>query len=164
MKELDINKFVLSPEDFKKGFLVTSGDLSKYNTMTAGWGSIGEFWSKPAITIYIRDTRYTYEFTNENDYFTCSFYSDEYKEMLKICGSKSGREVDKAKLCNLTPTKIGETVSFEEAKITLLCKKMCHFDVKEADFDNTALGKKVYPLKDYHRGYIAEIVKIIENN
>lgn len=163
MKELDINKFTLSPTEFKKGFLITSGSLNKYNTMTAGWGSIGEFWSKPAITIYIRDTRYTYQFTNENDYFTCSFYDDNYKDMLRICGTKSGRDIDKAKMCNLNAVEVDQSVSFKEAKVTILCKKLCHFDIKEEEFDNFDLGEKTYPFKDFHRGYIAEIVKIIEN-
>jgi flavin reductase (DIM6/NTAB) family NADH-FMN oxidoreductase RutF len=161
MKEIDINDFVLSPKEFKNGFLITAGNLDKYNTMTAGWGSIGEFWSKPAITIYVRDTRYTYEFVNSNDYFTCSFFEEDYKEMLKICGTKSGRDIDKAQVCNITAIDVEGSVSFKEAKITILCKKLCHFDVEENEFDNVELGNKVYPLKDYHRGYIAEIIKII---
>ena len=41
----------------KKWALVTAGDHEKANTMTVSWGSFGEFWSKPVITIYIRPQR-----------------------------------------------------------------------------------------------------------
>ena len=161
MKDIDINTFALNSDDFEKGFLITAGTLGNYNMMTAGWGGIGTFWSKPALTVYVRDTRLTYKFMNDNEYFTCSFYGDEYKDMLRFCGSRSGRDFNKAEECNLTPVEVyGQVLSFKEAKITLVCRKLCHFDLTEDNFDDLEHGRAVYPLKDYHRGYIAEIVKI----
>ena len=40
---------------------------------------------------------------NKNDYFTLSFYGDR-KDIHKVCGSLSGRDVDKTKLTGLTPS------------------------------------------------------------
>ena len=53
----------------KKWALVTAGDHEKANTMTVSWGSFGEFWSKPVITIYIRPQRYTKQFIGNTAIF-----------------------------------------------------------------------------------------------
>ena len=50
----------------------------------------------------------------ENEYFTVSFYDDEYKKALGYLGTKSGRDTDKVKDVNFTPVKCGESVSFKE--------------------------------------------------
>ena len=82
--------------------LVTAGNSDKFNTMTVSWGSMGELWGKDSVTVYIRPQRYTEEFMNSNDHFTLSFYPLDKKQAIHgICGSKSGRDVDKVKECNL---------------------------------------------------------------
>ena len=76
--------------------LVTAGNSDKFNTMTVSWGSMGELWGKDSVTVYIRPQRYTEEFMNSNDHFTLSFYPLDKKQAIHgICGSKSGRDVDK---------------------------------------------------------------------
>ena len=78
--------------------LVTAGNSDKFNTMTVSWGSMGELWGKDSVTVYIRPQRYTEEFMNSNDHFTLSFYPLDKKQAIHgICGSKSGRDVDKVK-------------------------------------------------------------------
>lgn len=83
--------------------LITAGDQKKWNTMTVSWGGIGELWGKDVAMIFIRPQRYTYEFIEREDYFTMSFFEKEYKKALSLCGSKSGRDIDKAKEAGLTP-------------------------------------------------------------
>ena len=46
----------------KEWALVTCGTKEKYNTMTIKWGTMGTIWGKPMIQIFIRPTRYTFEF------------------------------------------------------------------------------------------------------
>mgnify|MGYP000078488871 FL=1 len=58
----------------KEWMLVTAGSKEHFNTMTASWGGIGWLWNKPVVFVFIRSERYTYEFMEENEYFTLSFF------------------------------------------------------------------------------------------
>ncbi len=97
-QEINVREFSMKP--FKmigdQWMLVTAGDQIKYNTMTASWGGIGVMWGKNVAVTVIRPQRYTKEFVESHDCFTLSFYPEEYKKALSLCGSKSGREIDKA--------------------------------------------------------------------
>ena len=87
----------------KEWMLVTAGSKEHFNTMTASWGGIGWLWNKPVVFVFIRSERYTYEFMEENEYFTLSFLGKENRSIYNLCGSKSGREVDKVKETGLNP-------------------------------------------------------------
>ena len=110
----------------KEWALVTCGTKEKYNTMTIKWGTMGTIWGKPMIQIFIRPTRYTFEFLLSNDYFTVSFYDNKYKKELSLIGTKSGREIDKVKECNFIPKFLNNGITFEQAYETFVCKK-CYY-------------------------------------
>ena len=94
-KETDISTLKFNPFDkiSRQWMLVTAGDNDSSNTMTASWGGVGIMWGKPVATVYIRPQRYTKEFIDQNEYFTLSFLSEEYRKALNVCGSVSGRNV-----------------------------------------------------------------------
>lgn len=142
--------------------LVTAGNSDKFNTMTVSWGSMGELWGKDSVTVYIRPQRYTEEFMNSNDHFTLSFYPLDKKQAIHgICGSKSGRDVDKVKECNLTPNFDENAPYFEEAQLVLVCKKMAKSKFDPKDFIDASIDGRWYPEKDYHYIYFAEIEKVL---
>ncbi len=157
VKQITDNPFSLIGKDW---MLVTSGPADAYNTMTASWGGVGILWNKPVATIYIRPQRYTYEFLEKNDRFTLSFFTEQYRDALKFCGSKSGRDYDKAKETGLTPVGEEDITYFDEARLVLVCKKLYFDDIKPAHFYTPELEAN-YPNKDYHRLYIAEIQKVL---
>ena len=76
----------------KDWMLITAGDSTKFNTMTASWGGFGYIWNRPVAYIFIRESRYTHEFMDKGDKVTLSFFSEEYRDALKLCGSQSGRD------------------------------------------------------------------------
>ena len=92
--------------------LVTAGTPDNFNTMTISWGGMGTLWGRPVATVYIRTSRYTHEFVDANEYFTISFYPEEYKKVLGILGSKSGREMDKMHDSGLTPKYLDKGITF----------------------------------------------------
>lgn len=142
--------------------LVTAGNSDKFNTMTVSWGSMGELWGKDSVTVYIRPQRYTEEFMNSNDHFTLSFYPLDKKQAIHgICGSKSGRDVDKVKECNLTPNFDENAPYSEEAQLVLVCKKMAKSKFDPKDFTDASIDGRWYPEKDYHYIYFAEIEKVL---
>ena len=93
-EELDFNPF---QKIGKQWMLITAGNESGYNTMTASWGGAGVMWGKPSVTAYIRPQRYTKEFVDREETFTLSFYGEEYRKALNLFGTVSGKDRDKIK-------------------------------------------------------------------
>ena len=147
----------------KKWALLTAGDESGFNTMTISWGGLGTLWNKPVATVYVRTSRYTHDFMDTNDYFTVSFYPEECRRILGVLGSKSGREMDKMKDTGLTPVKAGDSMSFKEAEVTLVCRKMFN---QQLDVENmpAEVAKAMYEGQAPHDMYIGEIVDIIRKD
>ena len=144
----------------KKWALLSAGTKENHNSMTISWGGLGTIWNKPVATVYVRPVRYTYEFMNENDYFTVSFYSEDYKKALGVMGSKSGRDTDKDAEAGLTAKEAGNSVTYEEAEVTLLCKKIYYQDMEEDKIPADVL-EKLYSEEPVHRLYIGEVVDIL---
>ena len=146
-----------------KWFLITSGNFEKkeFNTMTVAWGSLGIMWNRPFVQAVVRPTRYTYEFTEKYDSFTMCSFPEKYRNALKLLGTKSGRDTDKIAESGLTPIKSEavQSPSFDEADLILECRKIYFDDIKPENFIDHSIDKN-YPLKDYHRIYFGEILKI----
>ncbi len=137
--------------------LISAGTADNFNTMTAAWGSLGFLWKEPAATIFIRPQRYTYDFVEKYETFTLCFFDKKYHEALKICGSKSGRDIDKMKETGLSPKVSKEgNIYFDEARLVIECRKVYYDDIKPEFFLEKELNK-IYPSKDYHRMYIGFI-------
>ncbi|MCH5315131.1 MAG: flavin reductase [Eubacterium sp.] len=142
--------------------LVTAGNENGYNTMTVSWGAIGELWGVDMATVYIRPQRYTEEFLDKEDYFTLSFYPDEMKKQIHgVCGSKSGRDVDKAKECCITPCFDENAPFFEEAELVLVCKKAAKGKFEPSQFIDCSIEDKWYEIKDFHYIYYGAVEKVL---
>ncbi|MGE5682542.1 MAG: flavin reductase [Bacillota bacterium] len=160
-EEITNNPFKLIGADY---MLITAGTLKSYNTMTASWGGFGVLWNKNIAICFVRPQRYTYQFLENSDCFTLSFFDERYGKVLDYCGTKSGRDVNKALECGLTPIESSQkSVFFRQARLIIECRKLYFQDLDESSFlDKSML--KFYPKKDYHRMYVGEIVKcLIEN-
>jgi len=155
---IDENVFKLIGSDW---MLITAGTKESFNTMTASWGGFGVLWNKPVSYIFVRPQRYTYEFLEKNQSYSLSFFDEKYRKALSLCGSKSGRDLDKVKETGLTPVVSGNgIVNFDEAKLVIECSKMYYQDIDPANFlDKSSSG--LYN-NDYHRMYIGEITGIIK--
>lgn len=159
VEELQFNPFTKIGSEW---MLITAGNEKKFNTMTASWGSLGVFWGMNTATVYLRPQRYTKEFVDANDTFTIAFFDKKYKKAMSICGSVSGRDTDKVKETGLTPYFTNGTVSFEEASMILVCRKLYHAPMPPENFDAKENDEKWYPNKDYHVMYVSEIVKVLQ--
>lgn len=141
----------------KNWMLITAKNPDgKVNTMTASWGMMGEIWGKEAVTVYIRQSRYTKEFVDSQDYFTLSLF-DGYKKELGVLGSKSGRDGDKISEVGFTIEEVDNQPTFSQCKAVLVCKKMYQDDIAIKDMKED-ITKAMYQDGDQHTMYIAEIV------
>jgi len=121
---------------------------------------MGTIWNKPVVTVYVRTSRYTHEFMDNNEYFTVSFYPEKYKKILGVLGSRSGREMDKMNGSGLKAKEIDGSVTFEEAEVTLLCRKLFMQKLDASNIlDDTS--KAFYANDAQHDMYIGEVVDII---
>lgn len=145
--------------------LATAGNEGDYNTLTIGWGSLGSLWGPPkngrhTVTIYVSPARYSFAYLEKNDYFTVSFFPEAYRKDLGYLGSHSGRDGDKVANTSLTPFFLPEGVTFKEAELTFVCKKIYSdaFDGSRAPED---IRDRVYTRIPAHHFYIGEIVRVL---
>ncbi|MEG2120351.1 MAG: flavin reductase family protein, partial [Pseudoflavonifractor sp.] len=140
----------------------TAGNRENCNTMTASWGGFGVLWNRMVATCYLRPQRYTKTFADKEDYFTLSFFGEDYHEALQLCGTKSGREVDKINECGFSLDYAeGDAPYLQEAELVFICKKLYRDSVKPECFTDKG-PLDCYPKKDYHDFYIGEIVQVLQ--
>ena len=157
-KALDGNVFSMLDD---RWMLVCAGDRTAHNMMTASWGAFGVLWGTPVAHCYIRDTRYTFRFTEAQPYFSLCFFPESFRSQLNLCGTKSGRDLDKTAACGFHTAFTEEGVPyFEEAELVFVCKKLYWHDIDPARFQDPDIERH-YPKKDYHREYVGEIVKVM---
>ena len=156
-KELEVNVFSAVGD---RWMLITAGTKERCNTMTASWGGLGILWGEPMATAYIRPQRYTKQFVDENEYFTLTFFPDEYRKQLALCGTKSGRDVDKIAECGFTVA-VSECGApyFEEAELVLVCRKRMVMPMDPAAVPDDV--KEKHYNGDYHDIYWGEIVEVL---
>ncbi|MDR0917414.1 MAG: flavin reductase [Oscillospiraceae bacterium] len=146
----------------REWMLITAGTPDSFNTMTASWGALGVLWGRNTAMCFVRPQRYTHEFMEQNEYYTLSFYAEEYRPQLVVCGGTSGRDVDKVELTNFKaqPTPEG-AVYFREAKLVIVCRKLYDEPFKPENFRVPDIDGAIYPTHDYHRMYVGEIVRVL---
>lgn len=164
LKDFDLAPFYLLDQ---KWALLTVGKKSNMNAMTISWGGFGTLWHKPVVTVYVRPSRYTYELMEKHEYFTISFYDQEYQKDLALLGSNSGRDGNKIALTKLTPDFLEESTSFKEANLTMICKKIYFQDLDIKNINQNSISKdeidRFYKNEPVHRMYIGEVIDIIDH-
>ena len=152
-------------EQTGKGVLLTTQVDGKVNTMTIGWGTLGIEWGKTIYTVFVRESRYTKELLEKNPFFTINVpMDDSAKEILKVCGTKSGRDMDKIQALNLE-LEDGETINvpgIKQLPLTLECKV-----IYKQEQDPEAIApesiQRYYPVSpatgkgDYHTAYYGQV-------
>ncbi len=158
----------LSPEIFrlfqKRTPLLTAGDQERCNTMTIGWGQLGTLWNKPICTVYVRPERFTYQFMEANPAYTLSVIPKEHQDALTLCGTKSGRDMDKIKECGLTLAYTASgTPYFAEAELVLVCRKLYAQNLEIAGvIDRKTISPFYGAHGNWHRTYTGEVVEILQ--
>lgn len=147
---------------------LTTRDGDKVNTMAIGWGTMGTIWARPVFVAYVRVSRFTRELLDRNPEFTVNVPAGKVDPRItKVCGSMSGRDVDKVAEAGLTPVD-GEKVSvpaIAEMPVTLECRviyrqkqddSLLPDDIKARFYPDSGDGM------DEHITYIGEIVDAYE--
>ena len=145
--------------------LVTAKADGQVNSMTIGWGTLGTEWSTPIFTVFVRQSRHTKTLLDKNGEFTINvpLKGANVKEIMRVCGTKSGRDMDKIKELGLT-LEPGQTVSapaIRELPLTVECKVIYKQDQDPAVIDRECFDKFYAKGSrnegDYHTVYYGQI-------
>lgn len=152
-----------------KGILLNTKH-QKFNSMVIAWGGLGAVWGKPTFTVYVREHRYTKTLLDATGEFTISIPLDKpIPSIAKVCGTLSGRDVDKESEAHLTleSPEIISVPGIKEYPITLECKVL-YSQKQDLEKIPADIRKKMYPQdvdgtyhmanRDPHTAYIGEIV------
>jgi flavin reductase (DIM6/NTAB) family NADH-FMN oxidoreductase RutF len=149
----------------KEGAFLTVKSGDALNTMTIGWATFGVVWNKPIMMVAVRCSRHTFGIIEAARDFTVSIPAGDMRKETAYCGSKSGRDVDKFKMCSLEEAD-SRRVASPILKIPgrhYECRIVYKSAMDPAHFDKD-LDASVYPQKDYHTLYFGEIVACYETD
>jgi len=152
-------------EETGKGVLLTTKADGQVNSMTIGWGTVGIQWGKPIFIAFVRESRHTKKMLEKNGEFTVNVPLGAIdKRILGICGTKSGRDMDKIKELGLTleEPKTISVPAIRELPLTLECKVIYKQDQEPAaikpEYDERYYAKGTPNEGDYHTAYYGEIL------
>lgn len=145
--------------------ILTAGDKTNgYNGMLVSWGGIGEMWGQDVIFVFVRKSRYTYEFIEKSDSITLAFLSDQYKDAKALFGSKTGRNINKYLEAGLHPTFDPDYNGYypAEADYVFKTKKLYSIDIP---YDKLPIDIKnnYYSNGDMHTMYVCQIKQFLVN-
>jgi flavin reductase (DIM6/NTAB) family NADH-FMN oxidoreductase RutF len=158
----DLNYMAIAEEaiqKIKKGAFLTVRAGDRLNCMTIGWATFGWIWQKPIMMVAVRSSRHTFGIIEAAEDFTVTVPRGGMAKEIALCGSKSGRDVDKFKAARL------ETSKGKKVASPIIMAAGYHYECKivyKSAMDPAFLDKdydrSLYPLKDYHTLYFGEIV------
>jgi len=145
-------------------FLVAKDAAGKANPMTIGWAQVGIVWSVPVMTVLVRESRYTHGCVMGSDTFTvCVPRPGELREALALCGSKSGRDMDKAVEAGLAliDAQRIDTPIIEACGLHYECETIARTQQVLPDFGETAgrVLESFYPEGDHHLIVLGQILE-----
>ena len=156
-------------EALPKGILLNSKH-EKFNSMVIGWGGLGTVWGKPTFTVYVREHRYTKAQLDATGEFSVSIpVNGVIPEIAKVCGTQSGRDVEKETAAHLTleAPEVIHVPGIREYPLTLECRVL-YSQKQDLDRIPADIRARMYPQdvdgpycmanRDAHTAYIGEIV------
>lgn len=145
----------------KKGILLNTKNGETEDTMTIGWGQIGIDWSLPVFTVYVRESRFTRQLLDASGEFTISvpLQGQDVRKILSVCGTESGRDVDKFEKLGLhrIPGNLVSSPALAELPLTVECRVLYRQEQNPESIP-ASLIRKHYPNGDFHTAYIGQIV------
>ncbi len=104
-------------------YLLSTGHKRKKNIITIGM--FAYFSGKPSLVgVGIAPSRYSLDMIRRSGEYVVNVVDEKLMEAVRVCGEKSGRDVDKFKLAKLTPEK-GVKVKapcIKESPVSVECK------------------------------------------
>ena len=129
------------------------------NIMTIGWGQLGIIWGMPIWTVLVRPSRYTYDCIEHSGAFSVNVPTATMAGACSVCGTLSGRDIDKFAETALTAAKAGSVDApiVAECPIVYECQVVHHNDVIPKHLVQSIVDD-YYPEGDFHRVYFGKVI------
>ncbi|NLE46445.1 MAG: flavin reductase family protein [Chloroflexi bacterium] len=141
------------------GVLCTVADpAGRNNVLTLGWGQIGPFYhGHPVFSIAVTPLRYSWQFLEALAEFVIAVPDDSLQDAALLCGTKSGRDMDKFAAAGLTrvPSAHVTPPSILECPINVECR--VYAQVAPPHMLLTPEHRQ-RPLEEQHTIYFAEVL------
>jgi len=128
------------------------------NVLTLGWGQIGPFYhGRPICTIAVTPLRYSYSFLEEVPEFVLAVPDGRSRPAADVCGTVSGRDVDKWEATGLTrvPALHVRPPAILEARLNIECQI---YHKVAPPHDILTPEHRERPLIEQHTIYFAEVL------
>ncbi len=141
--------------------LATTRRSGGSNVMVIGWGTVGIVWGRPIFQVLVRPSRHTYGLLEESDEFTVNVPTDAMREWVAVCGTRSGRDIDKIAQCGLTARRAAHVLAPDIAQCPIVyeCQVVHANDIMPARLAGEILDG-AYMGADYHRVYFGKILSV----
>ena len=142
------------------GLLLVAGD-KKPNPMAIGWMTAGIIWGLPVCVVLVRPSRHTHGLLKAWGEFTVNVPADDMAEAVAFCGSKSGRDIDKAAQYGLefapstdvrVPHIVGCPIHYE-------CRTVHTSEVLKEQLARSVVNSS-YPKGDFHTVFFGQILGV----
>ena len=137
--------------------LASSRPDGRSNVMTIGWATVGVIWGQQIMVVMVRPSRYTYEFIENSGLFTVNVPSPEMRSFVNLCGTKSGRDVDKLAQATTSMGQMIDCVRLDDCPLVYECQVVHTNDVL-AETLAPEIADRAYPRGDLHRLYYGKIL------
>lgn len=154
----EINPFTKIDQEW---MAISAGTEEKANTMTASWGGMGTLWGKSVVFCFVRESRYTKEFLDKTEGFSCTFFEKGNRTMLKYFGSVSGRDEDKLKNARMHFDFVEGIPYINEGDMVLIMKKLASFPMEPSQIVIPDIVTECYPKGDPHTMYVGEVIRLM---
>ncbi|MFH0896903.1 MAG: flavin reductase family protein [Candidatus Bathyarchaeota archaeon] len=145
------------------GLLLTSaGRDGRLNIMSIRWGFVGKMFGKPVFEVAVRPSRHTHMLIEDTGEFTVNVPNGGMADIVKYCGSVSGRDYDKFKEKKLTPLK-GRRIQvpiISECSVHYECKVIYKTRIDPNGLPSEILSNQ-YHSGDYHTVFSGEILTVL---
>jgi len=140
------------------GAFLSVSDGKTVNTMTVSWGHLGLMWDMPCWMVMVRPQRYTFAIIENAEDFTLSLPFGTMRDELTVCGTKSGRDIDKAAVVDFLPARAVKSPVVGGCDVYYECKIIYRDGFKNENMP-VEIAKRVYGKNDFHSVYFGEILK-----
>jgi flavin reductase (DIM6/NTAB) family NADH-FMN oxidoreductase RutF len=139
--------------------LASTREDGQSNVMTIGWATVGIIWGLPVMVVLVRPSRYTYQFIESSGVFTVNVPTPDMRPYVNLCGTKSGRDVDKLAEVTTKPGQEVNCVVLDDCPLVYECRVVHTNDVIPGNLMPDIVDR-AYPSGDFHRVYYGQILRV----
>jgi flavin reductase (DIM6/NTAB) family NADH-FMN oxidoreductase RutF len=143
-----------------EGVLCTVADgVGKQNVLTLGWGLFGPHYvqDRPIMVIAVTPRRFSWRFLEAGPDFVIAVPDDRLRSGVELCGTASGRDLDKFAAAGLTPVPSLQVSapSVAECPLNIECRIYCRVQPPHMLLTPS---HRTRPIAEQHTIYFAEVL------